>query len=141
MKNSISSMQIIRLALFGSYIQPLSILQLQPQQHVLWKEKLLSCAQASSSPDSDCSTRELQQFPEDVQDGLYVVTFCEYHRLLQPAGWMWLFTTMKNTVTLHSSALYERANPIRPKPNSQTSTAALGGKCGSEVCCQNLFLL
>lgn len=66
MKNSISSMQIIRLALFGSYIQPLSILQLQPQQHVLWKEKLLSCAQASSSPDSDCSTRELQQFPEDV---------------------------------------------------------------------------
>lgn len=58
MKNSIISMQIIRLALFGSYIQPLSILQLQPQQHVLWKEKLLSCAQACSSPDSDCSSSQ-----------------------------------------------------------------------------------
>lgn len=71
---------------------------------------------------------------------LHVVTFCEYPRMLQTAAWMWLFTTMKDTVTSPSSALSEHANPIRPKPNSQTSTTALRGKCGSEVCCQSLVV-
>lgn len=45
---------------------------------------------------------------------LYVVTLCEYLRMLHTAGWMLLFTTMKDTVTSHSSALSEHANPSGP---------------------------